>query len=119
MKRANNFITTIIVLILFGTFSMHAQEPRKVMKVKSTKVKTFDAYIVKLEKEDPKAAKQASKWKTATNFKLDKNGNFIPYYPTRNNDTDTKDDIAAGPVNCAKITCPGSFGENVVCWECH
>ncbi|MCM8568643.1 hypothetical protein NE848_04585 [Gramella jeungdoensis] len=110
----------LVGFMIISSAGLNAQVTKKVRAAKKTEVKSYEVVVSDLESEDPAAAQQALKWKTAKNFMLTKEGNFIPYLPTREgSDSESKDDISAAPVNCVKISCPEGFKPEVVCWECH
>ena len=118
------FFATAAFLLAFSINSTEAQTRRA-----SSNTTPLKQQINKL-KLDRNAKSQVLNWDNATNFQLNKDGNFTPCFPkgkgtdsgsTRNNSRPYEGplDLTIETVNCAKIPCPGSFGENVVCWECH
>ncbi|CAL65012.1 hypothetical protein [Christiangramia forsetii] len=110
----------LLILMSFFSFGLNAQVRKELKMTKAEKVKTYDEVVSDLQKNNKEAAKQLVSWKTAKNFLLTKEGNFIPYYPSGSGINQSDNQVlSATPVNCAKIPCPDIFKPDVVCWECH
>ncbi len=119
------FKLSAITAVFFMAFCVNSVQAQRLATVSTQKI---DVKKLKLSKD---AKSQVLNWDNATNFKLNKDGNFTPCFPikkgadsgsTRGNNSrpyEGPTDLSIETVNCAKIPCPGSFGENVVCWECH
>ncbi|MEO1257303.1 MAG: hypothetical protein AAFZ15_00850 [Bacteroidota bacterium] len=116
------FFTFALLFLMVGLTNAQAQ--RATVAVADIKVKVKDLDLNK------NAKSQVLNWENATNFKLTKEGNFVPCFPkkektsagsTRQNSRPYEGpiDLTIETVNCAKIPCPSSFDKNVVCWECH
>lgn len=125
IRKNTRFILSFLVVFAFASFNMNAQQVTDVKMVKTERastdrVSTFDKVIADLKKSNKKAAAQAMSWQKSRNFKLNSEGNFIPYTPVRKGGNQSVDgNLAASPTNCAKIKCPEVFSPDVVCWECH
>jgi len=120
---ADKFYKISIVLLIsmsFFSFGLNAQVRKEAKMMKAEKIKSYDEVVSDLKQDNEKAAKQLISWKTASNFLLTEEGNFVPYNPSgKNANQSTNQVLSATPVNCAKIPCPDIFKPNVVCCECH